>query len=88
MSKRVFLYVTGEDYASLTFERNYDPQDVYETMVRNEEKYTNFDDYDSEIDVEVVKFGDIDDRFIEFVFNNLVDSDDAKSINIFEVKEV
>jgi len=77
----VFLYVYGEDYSALDFRENNNPQEVYESMVREKELTKNIDG----ACVEIIEFEDVDPEFIDFVIDNLCDYDQLKSANIFEV---
>lgn len=89
MSKTVFLYVYGEDYSALEFERNYKAQEVYETMVaEGVTKKVLQDDDDSYIEVKIEEFNAVDPNFVSFVLNNLCDYDQLKSEDIYEVKPV
>jgi len=81
--KRVFLYVSGGDYAALAFEENFNAQKVYEKMVRRGLSEITVSDG---IDIIIKEFGEIDDKFIEFMKDHLCDYDQLKDADIFEVK--
>lgn len=85
MSKTVFLYVYGDDYSALGFERKYNVQDVYEQMVAEEvtKKVIENDEY--YIEAKIEEFGEIDPDFVSFMLNNLCDYDQLKSENIYKV---
>lgn len=93
MSKTVVLMVYGDgDFGAMTFEQNYDAQEVYEEMVaegvtqktitHEDEKYRDEDLY-----VSIHVFGEIDMDFVSLIFDEFVDYDDLKRQNIIFVKE-
>lgn len=86
MSKRVFLYVIGDDYSALHFEDNFDSQEVYEQMIKEGVTSKSFEGENYYISVYIKEFGEIDDGFISFVLNSLMDYDSTKHTNIYEVK--
>lgn len=88
MTKRVFLYATGDDFAAMDFEQHFVSQTVYEEMVQAgvKEKIIETDDY--YIELELLEFSAIDDQFIAFIQNRIQDYDQAKAQNFFEVKPV
>ncbi|KAF6565310.1 hypothetical protein G9G63_09120 [Paenibacillus sp. EKM202P] len=87
MNKSVFLYVRGDDYSALTFDQNFNAQEIYEDMVRNGESSRTIDgEYYMDIDIE--EFEKIDTRFVKWIKNNLCDYDQLKGSDIFEVKPV
>lgn len=85
MNKRVFLYVTGDDYAALEFENNYDAQTVYEDMMENKENHIILDD-EFYCEVRIKEFDYVSDDLLGFVKSELCDYDDLKHANIYEVQ--
>lgn len=85
MKKRVFLYVNGEDYSALIFEENYDKQKFYEEMVRDGVTKRVIETETEYIEVEILEFGEIDDRFISFIRDRFMDYDYSKHSNFYEV---
>jgi len=82
--KRVFLYVSGVDYSALDFSRDYNAQEVYEEMIKKGLTQNTVDD----IDITIKEFGEIDDKFIEFMKDYLCDYDQLSDADIFEVKPI
>jgi hypothetical protein len=87
MNKSVFLYVRGDDYSALTFDQNFDAQEVYEDMVQNDEISRTIEEEDY-MDIDIVEFDEVDDKFMKWVKSNLCDYDYLKGSNIFKVKPV
>lgn len=72
----VFLYVTGDDYASMIFEENCNPQQVYNEMYRDLEtrrtiELTN-NGYECYVEVEILRFKGVDEDFEKFVKEYLI----------------
>lgn len=88
MSKRVFLYVYGDDYSALHFDQEYDKQELYESMVNKNEKHRIIETDEFYIEIKIKEFGEIDDTFVQFIRDYLCDSDDLKNADIFEVKQI
>lgn len=89
MTKRVFLYVNGEDYSAMEFDKKYNAeakQALYENMVRADKTIKTIEEDDIYAVVRIAEFGEIDDEFISFVFDKFVDYDVSKAQDIFEVK--
>ena len=86
--KNVFLYVYGSDYSALEFERNYNAQEFYESMV--ERGITELTIASSKIEFTVVKIvefdGEIQDEILHFIKDRLCDYDDLKGTNLYKVK--
>jgi hypothetical protein len=85
MVKNVFLYVQGGDYAALNFEENYKAQEVYEDMVRAGVTRQAFDTDEHYIEVYIKEFDTIDPAFISFIRNTIMDHDQSKDSDFFEV---
>ena len=86
MNKTVFLYVSGSDFSALDFERNYNPQDFYEEMVKKGLKLDIVNTDEIYAEVRIKEFGLVDSEFVSFVLSELVDYDFAKAENIYEVQ--
>ena len=84
-SKSVFLYVYGDDYSALKFEQRYEPRKVYEDMLGKGETFRIIDD-DDYIEIVIKEFKNVNDDFLNFVFNTLCDYDQMKHANIYRVK--
>lgn len=88
-----FLYVSGDDYASLIFEDNFDAELIYNDMyTHGETKRTlsvddEFEDEPCEIEVELLTFKSVDKEFEEFIRTHIMDYDTSKSINFYRVGE-
>ncbi|MGG1652272.1 hypothetical protein ABHN03_03995 [Paenibacillus sp. NRS-1775] len=87
MNKSVFLYVRGDDYSAMLFDKNFNAQEIYEDMIRNGESSRTIDEEDY-IEIDIVEFEKVDTRFISWIKNNLCDYDQIKGSDIFEVKPV
>jgi hypothetical protein len=86
MSKSVFLYVHGDDYAALEFENNYNEQEVYTDMVAKGEKkrVLSGDDYYIEVDIKEFN-GQVPADFLDFIMHDFSDYDDLKHSKIYYV---
>jgi hypothetical protein len=84
-NKSVFLLVEGEDFSALEFSKRHNIKDFYQKMISEgvKKKIINDDDYYAE--VEIVEFGEVDDKFIDFVKNVLCDYDGLKATDLFKV---
>ncbi|QNR65387.1 hypothetical protein IAQ67_15955 [Paenibacillus peoriae] len=71
----------------MLFEQNFNAQEVYEDTVRNGEVFRTIDGEDY-IDIDIVEFDKVDDKFMKWIKNNLCDCDYLKGSDIFEVKPV
>ena len=72
----IFLYVTGDDYASMIFEENCNPQQVYNEMYRDLAtrrtiELTN-NGYECYVEVEIFRFKGVDEEFEKFVKEYLI----------------
>lgn len=86
MAKSVFLYVHGSDYSALDFEQNFNAQEVYKNLLEEGKRKTIFDTDDYYIEVAIKEFEGVDNKFIEFVSNELCDYDHLKDKNIYRVE--
>ena len=85
MTKRVFLYATGSDYSAMDFSDNFNVQQVYEEMVQENVTTKTIDTDEYYIELKILEFGAIDDKFISFIQNNMFDYDKTKASDFFEV---
>jgi len=83
--KTVFLYVTGEDFSAMHFEKHYDPKEFYKEMVEDDvqERVIEASFY---AEVKILEFGEIDKDFIDYVKSNLIDYDHSKDSNLYHVE--
>lgn len=88
MTKRVFLYVTGSDYSALDFSRAYGEQEFYENMMEEGLTQTSLNTDDIYADIKILEFGDIDDKFIDFIRHEIMDYDSTKDSDFFEVRPI
>lgn len=85
--KRVFLYVSGEDYSARVFDDNYVSQDYYEDMLSSGVQKKIIDDDVLYAEVKIVEFDEVDEKFITFIRNNFMENQ-SKDSNLFEVKPI
>lgn len=91
MSK--FIYVWGEDdYSAVMFENSkHTPESIYSTMKRKNTKELSLDievdDYVTEVNFQLLEFGDVDKDFEKFVLNEMCDYDALKASNIYRVED-
>ena len=83
--KRVFLYVTGDDYSAMEFNEDYDKQLFYEDMVKEGVEKKIIDNGILYAEVYIYEFGSIDENFLYFVKNTIQDEDQSKQSDFFEV---
>ncbi|MER2007437.1 MAG: hypothetical protein ABS939_08285 [Psychrobacillus sp.] len=89
MSKRVFLYVSGDDFSAMHFDQEYsqkEKQEIYNNMVSEGKTLKIIDKDELYAEIRILEFDEIDNNFLAFVFDNFVDYDVAKSKDIFEVE--
>lgn len=88
---KTFLYVHGDgDYDAMEFEQNYDPQEFYENMIKQGYLKTSIEEINGEetnIEVKIIKY-EVSDSFLNFMNDHLLDYDDLKRANIFEVRRL
>ena len=88
MTKRVFLYATGSDFSAMDFEKYDQAQEIYEEMIQADVNEKVFESDDYYFEVKILEFGVIDDKFIDFIRDEIMDYDQAKASDFFEVKPV
>lgn len=82
----IILHVSGDDYAAMHFEQNFNPKKVYEDMVIENKTFTYFESDEYYIDVKIRRFGDVDPAFIDFLHDQLIDYDASKHEDFFIVE--
>lgn len=85
MKKSVFLHVKGDDFSASLFMKHFKPEEVYQQMLAEGVTYKLLDEWNYYIEVRIVKFGEVDDDFVDFVKFNLFDYYALKHENIFRV---
>lgn len=85
MSKTIYLYVHGDDYSALSFEQKFKPKEFYDQMVSEGVTKKVIDDDNMYAEIEIKKFGFVDEEFESFVLHTLYDYDDSKHANIYKV---
>lgn len=82
----VWLHISGDEYASMMFEQNFDEKDVYNQMIEEGVSEKTIELEGAFIEVEIIKFGEVDSKFESFVKNTLCDYDMLKHENICRIK--
>lgn len=94
MSK--FLYVYGSDYCARYFEEYFDVKEVYsemvdtgvtETVLKFKHPEAGEDEDFENIEVKLLKFDDVDPKFVKFVLSELCDDDMLNDAKIYRVEE-
>lgn len=78
------LYVTGDEYSAMYIEDGVGVEEAYRQAAESEGKKTFIDD-NGYAECEVLEFGEVDFKFIEFIRNNIQDYDVAKHKNFYEI---
>ena len=86
------LWISGDDdYAVLDFENSplYDQpySKLFELAWNSPEHTYSYDDGERRFDIEALEFGDVDDKFVSFVKDRIVDYDVSKNEDFFVVEE-
>lgn len=87
---KVLLVYGDGDGAARYFEENYDAKTVYhEMLVKGVTKLNLKDDYDEDgIHVEMHEFGNVDKKFIDFLYEQyIVDLDHAENTDFIIVED-
>jgi valyl-tRNA synthetase len=82
------LRVYGDDYAAMIFEdetSEAEKREMFDKVIVEENK--QFYDEDSGTEYEAYEFGQVDQAFIEFIHNNVLDYDMSKHDNFFIIKD-
>lgn len=81
--KSIFLYVHGDEYSAQDFSSNYNKNKIYKQM---KEKNLNHLELEGYIEVDILEFDKIDDKFMDFLRDNLLDYDTSKDKDLFEIE--
>lgn len=87
--KLLLVYGDGDGGAGY-FRENYNTMSVYQEMLaKGVTEIDKADDYDEDgIHIELHEFGDVDGKFIDFLFNNyIIDEDRTENTDFFIIKE-
>lgn len=78
--KVIYVYYENGDYGALEFERYFQGKSVDEIIERF---FDNDEEYDGDFDMELYEFGEVDEKFIEFIRDEIHDYDDSKHRNFY-----
>jgi hypothetical protein len=71
------LYIhSGDDYAALTFEQQYGGRKVVD-LLKDIDGVKRSVEY-KEVEVDVIEVGDVDERFVKFLRDHILDYDQSK----------
>jgi hypothetical protein len=77
------LYVTsGDDYAALRFQELYGGRTVADILENIDDITVTMEEHE-DIELEVIEVGDVDERFIKFIRDEIQDYDDSKHKNFY-----
>jgi hypothetical protein len=68
-------------------EENFSPEEVYEMIVENGVTETTIEEDGESFNAKILEFGDVDEKFWEFVQSNVCEEDMLKHRNIFLIKK-
>lgn len=74
------IYVDGDDYAALEFEKYFKGKSVKEIIERF---FEGDEEYDGDFDMGLYEFKNIDPEFISFIRNEISDYDQSKHSNFY-----
>lgn len=78
--KAIYVYYENGDYGALEFERYFKGKSVNEIIERF---FDNDEEYDGDFDMELYEFGEVDEKFIDFIRHKIHDYDDSKHQNFY-----
>mgnify|MGYP001578046829 CR=1 FL=1 len=79
---KILKIIADGDYDALTFEEKFNGQKIADLILQVESgKILTYDDV--ELNAQVYEVGDIDDRFLKFVREEVQDYDDVKHSNFY-----
>jgi hypothetical protein len=87
--KIIFVY-GEEDYDAMLFENNFKADLKTWKQIKENSVVIFFDSKEKEkiiINCKALEFGEVDEKFIDFVQGELIDYDEAKTTNFYIVKE-
>lgn len=77
------LYVTsGDDYAALRFQDLYGGRTITD-IIENIDDISAAVEEDEGIELTVIDVGEVDERFVRFIRDNIQDYDDSKHSNFY-----
>jgi len=80
------LKVTGDDFAALQFEQQFDIKKVYQDLIDNDSEFIELEDKDGEIiEVSLYEFTNIDPKFVDFIKNDILDHDEQKTTSFYVI---
>lgn len=79
------IYVFGDDYAALEFEKYYNGSSVKEVIDR---VFIGREEHNENFGMRLYEFGNIDPDFINFVRRKILDHDQAKHENFYFENEI
>jgi hypothetical protein len=83
-----WLFVDGDDdFGVLNMEENFSPEGVYVTMKENGVTETTIEEDGESFNAKILEFGDVDEKFWEFVQYNVCEEDMLKHRSIFLIKK-
>lgn len=90
MSKKVLLVSGLSDYGVLNFEDYNEKNDMtlqnwVERLETKENKKEYIEEDNLKFSVELFVFGEVDEKFIEFIRDEIIDYDDSKNTDFFVV---
>lgn len=81
------IYVSGQnDYSALNMEESEELKEITEILI-SDNNLNEVTSSDGSI-VRLLKFNDIDERFISFIRNNIMDYDYSKCSSFYTVDEI
>lgn len=85
MTENYVLYVTGGDYVTWDFEEKFNAQQRLDLVIQmiNDQKDNLSFNADINIEIELHKFGVIDNNFIKFIRNSIQTREQRKHSNFY-----
>ena len=82
------LHVYGEEYSALNVEQEIGLDDAYQLAKANGGSVDIDNDNGCYMaSVDVLTFGEVDSKFVDFIRNSIMDYDDSKHENFYEINE-
>lgn len=80
------LKVTGDDFAALQFEQQYEAKKVCQDLIDNDSEFIELEDKEGGvIEVSLYEFKTIDPKFVDFIKNDILDYDNQKTTSFYVV---
>jgi hypothetical protein len=84
----IWLFVDGDDdFGVLNMEENFSPEEVYVTMKENGVTETTIEEDGESFNAKILEFGDVDEKFWEFVQYNVCEEDMLEHRSNFLIKK-